>query len=427
MQYPNENIVFQEGLFTLKWENEDYTIFGELVLNWLPSIQIVFKGKLDENTKIIDFKTFSSSLLIELSCTELNFYSKGVLRKTRKNNNEIECLLVSPVKIGNVNEPVENIRFELTNQEQRCGDIVQVNESSAFYNRLELKDDKYKIILDQYADFLKLKSELQQCGGYQFLSSGKIDVENGESFRLNDVESTLAKLSAFLQFLNARKCPPLIVYGFSSDKIVWKYIQVRESDSDEYYNGWVLKNENMKLHEIWNKFCEIWSDKNDKDSLQLILHWYNEANKKKISIEGRIVLIQNALELMFNWLIFEKFEYVTVTDANNMSASAKIGFLLSFFQIDSKISDDLLELKKYAEEYNYINSSETFVSIRNSLVHSTLKKRKRLETLSEQAKKEALNLGVWFVEVLLLKLLGHNGFYQNRCKQLKNYDAKDKI
>jgi len=246
-------------------------------------------------------------------------------------------------------------------------------------------------------------------------------------FQLKNIESTLIKLSAYLQFLNARKCPQLIVYGFSNNKAIWKHVQTLENDSYEYYNGWVLKHDDMKLQKIWNKFCEIWSCENDKESLQIILHWYNEANKKRISLEGRIVLIQNALELMFNWLISEKFEYVSANDANSMSAAAKIGFLLSFFQIDSKISDDLLELRKYAKEYNHINSPETFVNIRNSIVHSTQKKRKRLETLSEQAKKEALNLGIWYVEILLLKLLGYEGLYHNRCTGMNTYEAKDKI
>jgi len=425
MDYPNESVNFQKGEFILTWENNDYAVSGGLYLNWTPSIHVDFKGKFEPNTKRIDFKTFGSSMIIEIKSEKLNFRSKGVLKKIRVESNEIECLLTEPVNIGNIDEPVEYIRFELTNQEQRAGCLIQTSKNSASLNRLELKDDKYKIIIDQHVDLILKKSDLERTGGYQFLSSVKIEVENNDTFKLKEIESTLIKFSAYIQFLNARKCPQLIVYGFSNDKVIWKRVQALESDSYEYYNGWVLKHKDMKLYKIWDKFCEIWRSENDQESIQIILDWYNEANKKKISLEGRIVLVQNALELMFNWLMSEKYKYITANDANNMSAAAKIGFLLSFFQIESRISENLVELIKYAKEYNYVNSPETFVNIRNIIVHSNQKKRLKMKKLTNQAKEEALNLGIWYVEILLMKLLGYKGLYNNRCAGI--CDAEDKI
>ena len=427
MKYPNENIIFHSGNFKLTWENEEYSLKGELILKWSPSIQVNFVGEFDKDSKEFDFKTFGSSILIEIECIESNFQAKGILKRIHRNSNKIECLLTSPVNIGNIEEPVDFIQFELSNQEQRKGNLVRTNKNTASHNRLVLLDNTYEITIDEYADSLRLRFELGQIGGFQFLCSGKIKATDGSLSKFEELESTFEKLSQFLLFLNTRKSSPLIIYGYKNEEIVWKHIQTSECDQDNYYNGWVLKNEDLELSKIWDKFCILWKNKNDRESLTIILKWYNEANKHNISLESRIVLIQNALELLFNWLITEKFNYVSSNDTKGISASAKIGLLLSNFQLEPKIPRELNELIKYSKAFNFINGPDTITHVRNCIVHSNSKKISHLQKLSEPAKKEALNMGIWYVEIILLKLFEYEGEYHNRCIGLKKYVAKDKI
>lgn len=427
MKFPNESISFHNGNFKLTWENEEYSLEGELILKWLPSIQVNFIGVFDKNSKEFNFKTFGSLILIDIKCIESNFHAKGILKKRHSNHNKIECLLTSPVNIGNIEEPVDYIQFELTNQEQRQGNLVQTNKNTASLNRLVLADNIHEIIIDEYADNMRLRNELGQIGGFQFLSSGKIKAINGNLLRFEELESSFEKLSQFLLFLNGRKSSPLIFYGYKNEEIVWKYIQTSECDQYNYYNGWVLKHEDLGLSEIWDKFSNLWANKNDRESLTIILKWYNEANKQNISLESGILLIQNALELLFNWLITEKFMFVSSSDANGLSASAKIGILLSNFQLEPIIPKELNELKKYSKAFNFINGPDTITHVRNCIVHSNSKKIGHLQKLSELAKKEALNMGIWYVEIILLKLLQYEGEYHNRCIGLKKYDAKDNI
>lgn len=427
MKYPNENVNFHSGNFKLTWENEEYSLKGELFLKWLPSIQINLIGEFDSNSKEFNFNTFGSSISVEIEFIESNFKAKGILKKIHRNINKIECLLTSPVNIGNIGEPVDFIQFEITNQEQRKGNLVRTNKNTVSYNRLVLPDNTYEITIDEYADSLRLRSELNQIGGYQFLCSGKIKSTDDSLLKLKELESTFEKLSQFLLFLNARKSSPLIFYGYKNGEIVWKYIQTSECEQDNYYNGWVLKHEDLELNKIWDKFCIFWNNKNDRESLTIVLKWYNEANKQNIALESRIVLIQNSLELLFNWLITEKFNYVSSNDSKGISASAKIAFLLSYFQLEPKIPKELNELIKYSKAFNFTNGPDTFTHVRNCIVHSNSKKISHLQKLSEPAIKEAVNMGIWYVEIILLKLLEYTGEYHNRCIGLKKYDAKDKI
>jgi len=63
---------------------------------------------------------------------------------------------------------------------------------------------------------------------------------------------------------------------------------------------------------------------------------YIEANRNSNKIGRIIVLIQNALELLFHWIIGESEKYVTTTDAENISAASKIGFLLALLVLVPK-------------------------------------------------------------------------------------------
>jgi len=427
LKTPNEDIVFHSGDFKLTWENNDYFLKGKLILKWIPRIQINFVGEFNEGSRDFDFKTFGSSISTEIESSDSSFKSKGFLKRIHKEENKIECFLPSSINIGNIKEPVDYIQFELTNQEQRKTNLVRVNENTASFNRLQLFDNNCEITIDEYADSMRLRSELNQHGGYQFLSSGKIRANDESLVQLDKLKSTLDKLSQFLLFINARKSPPLIIYGFRKNKLIWKQILISECDEDNYYNGWVLKHENQELSKIWDKLNILWSNKNDRESLTMILKWYNEANKQNVSVESGIVLIQNALELLFNWLIVEKYSYVSINDSNGISAAAKIGALLSNFQLEPRIPNELEELIKYSKAFNFINGPNTITHVRNCIVHSNSKKISHLQKLSEEAKKEALNMSIWYVEIILLKLFEFEGEYQNRCVGLKKYDAKDRI
>jgi hypothetical protein len=47
-------------------------------------------------------------------------------------------------------------------------------------------------------------------------------------------------------------------------------------------------------------------DESDRDCIETVIFWYIEANSNSSALEGSIVLTQNALELLFHWMISEK-------------------------------------------------------------------------------------------------------------------------
>lgn len=425
MKYPNEDICIHQGSFELIWKSVSYSINGKLILKWLPKLSFHFYGK---EFPISDYLPFETDLRIEIKSKEPIFHNKGIISKIiKKEEYNIVCYLVSPIEIGNKNLNVDFVRFEIANLKNILGTPVKIGNARA-KNRITLKTSEYKITLDKDFDFIKLNHQLKETGGYQILYTGKLEYNSNKKIPFDKANQIFELLSYFLQFVNGRRTSPIFRYGFDKeDKIVWKTIDRHFIDSYKYVLSWFSDNETKGILNLWEEFTNLWKNESDRDCLKTILHWYVEANANNGFAEGSIVLIQNAHELLFHWLISEKYNYVNTTDADNISASAKIGFLLSLFNINPAIPPEFESLIKFSLQYNIINGPEAFTRIRNCIVHPSIKKRKSLKEIEENARVEALHLGIYYVEIVLLNFLKYNGEIKNRCKSLKNKDDKEYI
>ena len=126
-------------------------------------------------------------------------------------------------------------------------------------------------------------------------------------------------------------------------------------------------------------------------------------------------MTQIALELLYNWLIIEKKKLLLGRDGENIAAANKIRLLLSQINICSKCPETLKNLNSFIKENRLEDGVEAFVLIRNSEVHSQERRRKDIKNLGWNVKFEALELGLWYVEVAMLNILRFEGKYYNRC------------
>lgn len=428
MKNPNENISLNAGTYTIKWKDKVFKSDGSLIFKWLPRLTVKFRGKLgnDFNYSWIK-KPFETDLIVEITCENQKFSSKGVIYKIReKEEFNIVCSIPPQVEVGQKEINVEHVRFEIANLRSFHGSIVRTSKSG-IHNRLEFINTESKITIDKYANFSELSHNLNETGGYQLLYTGKLELNSKKKISFEKSTEIIETFSYFLLFINGRRCFPFFRTGIIDNCEVWSSYSPFFNAHYQHVYSWASDFNNNGLEDIWKDFSELWKDLDDRESIKTILHWYTEANSNSGYIEGSIVLIQNALELLFLWLISEKMKYVNLREADNLSASAKIGFLLSLYNINPSLPDEFDSLPKFAKQNNLINGPESFTNIRNCIVHPNHKKRKVLKEIESLAKAEALHLGIWYVEIILLKHLNFKGTYINRCKSLKNINHYEEI
>jgi hypothetical protein len=125
------------------------------------------------------------------------------------------------------------------------------------------------------------------------------------------------------------------------------------------------------------------------------------------------MMVQNALELLYNWIIVERKQIIKGENSKNLGASNKIRLLLTQMNINFEVPLALTSLHTFANKK--MDGPEALVQIRNAIVHSQEEKRKKLNALTPSTFSQALHLGLWYVELILLHTLSYTGKYQNRC------------
>ena len=153
-------------------------------------------------------------------------------------------------------------------------------------------------------------------------------------------------------------------------------------------------------NEIWNK------------PMRNAIYWYTVANDPSREFNTGIVSAQTAMEtlawtkLVTDEQIFDEKEY------KSSPASKQFCRLFSSLEIPTGIADKLLGKFKEALKINELqNVFHAFTKIRNLIIHP---KPENKASLDNPRIFEGWKLGMWFLEMILLRLCDYKGKYLNK-------------
>lgn len=406
MQEPNETLPIYNGEYIISNGNEESLVNGSIEFTWFPNPCVKFSG------------TFFSG--------ELMFFEMGNLT-LKINNEKVGNVKLSEVIMGEEGQcrgyfnnfvegdssiAVQEIMFCIPNLRGYYGECIRNSENTQMIsNRIKLVDSSYQIILDKFSDFTERKKRLENNGGYLFTYVGRISKTNNQPIRLNEIHKWHIKLQNFLFFLNGLRASPLLYRGTHEGNSIFTDYTFYNSDPYKFVQSWSNTSDGIDFNKLWKEYGRLWKNENNRDFLLTAVHWYVEANSNAGKVEGSIILIQTALELIYNWLIVESEKIIIGNEAEGVSAANKIRLLIFQLKISKSIPDSFKELISVAKDSD---GPEIFVKIRNALVHGQETKRNELQKISNKAKFQALQLGIWYVELALLYILKYKGSYKNR-------------
>ncbi len=418
MKEPNEIIEIYSGEFALKLGDNRFSVSGDITFRWYPYIGVTFVAYTQKDTdlsnQIFENLTIRFSDVYELYIQDVRCGDCKITGYDFSNRHEIYGTSNDFVK-GERNIAVNEVIFAVPNLRDYLGDSVKdVNEDGDLHfekTRLTLECGPYKIVLDKLSNYKEQKDKLEEATGYLLLYAGKVTSSN-DSINLSHFKKWLPRLNHFFYFLNGIRTAPLFLTGRHEGQNIWTdYSGNDHIESYKFTLSWSNIFFIDELTQLWNSFNKLWDDESDRDFIITAIHWYIEANTNSAKIEGSIILIQTALELLYNWLIVEKQEQIIGDDAKNLRAENKIRMLIFQLKISAKIPAHFSELSKIL---NIQDGPQALANIRNALIHGQKQKREDLNKISLQAKYEALQLGLWYVELTLLFILGYKGKYNNR-------------
>jgi hypothetical protein len=172
-------------------------------------------------------------------------------------------------------------------------------------------------------------------------------------------------------------------------------------------------------------FLQLWENKDWNETVRLAIHWYVEANAQAGSIEGAITLTQTALELLASELLVEKYKWLGPDGYERLMAADRLRLLFRWAGIPTDIPPSRIEQANAAKGENWSDVPSAMTAIRNTITHPTRKSRNAFSKHGAEARYDVWSLGLWALELCLLKMFGYHGKYANRITQRYRGELED--
>ena len=305
---------------------------------------------------------------------------------------------------------------------------------------LEQDSSQWKLTLDQLDTAANNVKSLNSQGGFAITHVGKLEKLDGQTFSEEEATEFLKKFADFLSFARGFRVPLILLVGYDAENNeIWQHWDLSVGHSWKSVDSWFPTNKAKILADVFPGFLRWWHDW--KESERLVLYSYLEANAIP-TVEIKIVLTQIALELIAKKEgqtqryaseklrgLFEKHN-IPVNIPLNRLTNQPSTFANAFIPKSSNLVEKLIELKskleeklkknlekesnekdkqKIKKELNQVDAPYLFTQIRNDIVHS----KKKIENFEDYLF-EASDLGLWYLELVLLAIFSYQGCYCNR-------------
>jgi hypothetical protein len=223
-------------------------------------------------------------------------------------------------------------------------------------------------------------------------------------------------LEYFLSFAHGYWVEPLLPVGFATDRSeLWREWNASLTEERQGCVSWLPYDESGILSSLFPRFAALWDSGIWGEPLRLAIYWYIQANKPVRSVETALMLEQVALELLAWVLVVEQRKSVEAATFDSMRAADRLRALLKWCGIPPDVPRELADLDGLAKELGAVDGPHVLSDVRNKLVHPKPdRKRKIVLGASPRVMLEAWELGMWYLELALLRVLGHKGHYVSR-------------
>lgn len=282
-------------------------------------------------------------------------------------------------------------------------------------NTLMLDNGEWMVSIQQEKSVAETVRMIGEDGVCRFTHAAELVRKDGAQFSTEDANRQLEVLRYFLAFLRGTWCDPVCAVGFDAEgSRTWHYIsepRPHMAVASTWFDPYRPEDAAALFPMFHAKWCasDAW-----RECLREVIYWYVNSNSASGTpgIDASILLTQAALERLSH-------QYAVVAHRlsspdgfkSKMLASDKLRILLSSLQIPIDSQPELTSIIKLGSKW--LDGPHAFTEIRNSLVHPDAKDREKLT----ECIYDAWRLGLWYLELSLLAVMGYDGTYGNRLRQ----------
>ena len=247
-------------------------------------------------------------------------------------------------------------------------------------------------------------------GRYRLSTVGELKKSSEEEFVGEEAEDILDACRYLLSFARGKICVPSCPVGRNSaNEAVWSLWTAPGESGPVMFNlfdGY----ETEELGVLFPGFMKKWNSEGWRDAMMNSIRWYVSANHSFQNVDAGLVFSQVAMETLSYQHCVSDERLLSAQGFGALKAADQYRMLLSSLSIPLGIPSLAVALSAEAKGRNWVDGPEALTEIRNKLIHGGPRK----ANLSDDCYVDAWKLGMWFLEMVLLKLCGYDGCYRNR-------------
>lgn len=385
---------------------------GVLRFVWVPHVAVEFEGLYrgeppeigsDESTLLIPKTSEETPVIItNLTQGDSGWTVRGILKGCAVRSTKVNA---------------EKLVFHLSNFPDYIGLPIRTESKrgvGAFSGRITIESEQWIGVIDSIPETSHLREEQKRNGGFYISHVGKIRPKSGQHFDEVQLDSICSSLRYLLGFCCGAWTGPLFPQGIREKDIVWEPLAAWRTGPSQKVPSWFPTRSRIGEFHLFSGFLDKINDPVWKTPLTNAISWYVEANKPEIANEGRIILMQVALE-MLSWALFvDSDRRYTAEKFRRLPGHKKIRKLLTELKIPTVIPSYLNELQDISREVLHKDAPGALATIRNALVHSTKENRGIVSQLNGTHLYQIAQTGIGFIELVILALCRYEGSFARR-------------
>lgn len=414
----NDPILLYEGRLELEQEAQSFTGNGRVSLHWLPNPCLHFQADVDAPEALIELKSGMLRLPEKAQGAEFRMTQMQLGRGGEGAYWKVSGV-VSPMETGQ-GDALASVLFHLPNFWSYRGGVVRNEKrTSSRAARAVMEGGGWRVTLDGlHGSDRGFLQELKDLGGYGLTHVGNLARADARTFSSSGIGDLSELLFHFLSFCRGIWLAPLLYVGFDADgQRVWEQWSVGNIRRWRSVGSWFNTDSAEGLSRVFPCFCSRWRDRTWGEPLKLALYWYIESNMCAGGLEGSIVLAQAAFELLAWTQLVEQRASLSEEGFQRIPAADKVRLLVSGCGLPMAIPESLSGLGSIARRHKWRDAPQALTEMRNAFVHTTRQKRKTVLKAGIDALYDAWCLSLWYLELVLLRLLEYGGRYSNRLKR----------
>ena len=218
----------------------------------------------------------------------------------------------------------------------------------------------------------------------------------------------MATLNQFLSFARGMSCGITLIKGLDeAGETVWEEWGVTKVQPWKRYSSCLDRLNGATLEDLFTGFWRYSRALRNNSRALLALEWYLESNAQEAT-HTSIVLNQAALERLAAEMLGPRKDVQLCTKSRKEKEGDWIARALCKVKADIRIPQSLGETLGKAKSLEH--GPHALVMIRNDLIHEEMKH----GILCPEVYRQARDLGLWYVELMLLRTFCYSGQYSNR-------------